>query len=99
MLVSYLQLCNQALPWLECGLPSEMRPKCGLLHRFDPHADQVRNCGPLWKHYSHADVNKGGSKSEGKSKPKLNSCILGEMKNLVENVPLTHCSEALGTPT
>ena len=27
-----------------------MRPKCGPFHQFDPHADQVRNCGPLRKH-------------------------------------------------
>ena len=50
LLVFYLQLCNQALTWGECGLSSEMRPKCGPFHHFGPHADQVRNCGPLRKH-------------------------------------------------
>ena len=27
----------------------EMRPKCGPFHQFSPNADQVRNCGLLWK--------------------------------------------------
>ena len=27
-----------------------MRPECGPFQEFSPHADQVRNCGPLWKH-------------------------------------------------
>ena len=27
-----------------------MWPKCGPFHHFGLHADQVRNCGPLWKH-------------------------------------------------
>ena len=27
-----------------------MRPRCGPFHQFSLHADQVRNCGPLWKH-------------------------------------------------
>ena len=28
-----------------------MRPRCGPFHQFSLHADQVRNCGPLWKHW------------------------------------------------
>ena len=38
------------LSWLwKWDLLIEMRPKCGLFHQFGPHADQVRNCRPLWK--------------------------------------------------
>ena len=32
-------------------LLSEMRPKCGPFQQFGPHADQVRNCGLLRKHW------------------------------------------------
>ena len=28
-----------------------MRLRCGPFHQFSLHADQVRNCGPLWKHW------------------------------------------------
>ena len=34
----------------KCGLSSEMRPTCGPFNQFGPHADQIRSCGPLWKH-------------------------------------------------
>ena len=27
-----------------------MRPTCGPFNQFGPHADQIRSCGPLWKH-------------------------------------------------
>ena len=38
------------LSWLgKWDLLIEMRPKCGPFHQFGPHADQVRNCGLLWK--------------------------------------------------
>ena len=38
------------LSWLrKWDLLCEMRPKCGPFHQFGPHADQVRNCGLLWK--------------------------------------------------
>ena len=47
LLVCYLQLCNQALMGGKCGLSSEMGPKCRPFNWFGPHADQVRNCGPL----------------------------------------------------
>ena len=40
------------LSWLgKWDLLIEMRPKCGLFHQFGPHADQVRNCGLLWKQW------------------------------------------------
>ena len=51
LIVCYLQLWNQALKWAKCVLLTEMRPRCGPFHQFSLHADQVRNCGPLWKHW------------------------------------------------
>ena len=40
------------LSWLgKWDLLIEMRPKCGPFHQFGPHADQVRNCGLLWKQW------------------------------------------------
>ena len=51
LLVCYLQLCNQALIWGKCGFSREMRPICGPFNQFSPHADRVRNCEPLRKHW------------------------------------------------
>ena len=40
------------LSWLgKWDLLCELRPKCGPFHQFGPHADQVRNCGLLWKQW------------------------------------------------
>ena len=53
LLVYYLQLCSsgfKTLQWRKWDLLCEMRTNCGPFQQFGPHADQVRNCGPLRSH-------------------------------------------------
>ena len=53
LLVCYLQLCSsgfKTLQWRKWDLLCEMRTNCGPFQQFGPHADQVRNCGPLRSH-------------------------------------------------
>ena len=53
LLICYLQLCSsgfKTLQWRKWDLLCEMRTNCGPFQQFGPHADQVRNCGPLRSH-------------------------------------------------
>ena len=36
--------------WITFSFFADLKTKCGPFQQFGPHADQVHNCGPLWKH-------------------------------------------------